>query len=370
MSGPKRGSWRFVYDPTPTRLADLSGFVAKQDAWLKQNGSFIQSYLGNEALITAQAARDLVQKYIAAGDPDAGFDAYGEAWSLFNQLYRQAMETKQRLRLQEQLRQQQAAANILDEYKETWQAPENQTLLLRWVAASEHQRLAADLRSVSTGSFEQVQRKAQAWQRNFKQAIETATNRAAENSRVVKACIPALRTIIQTIGILNTTVLPDEDQKQFNALKTQLHQDAESALSKEDLNALQLQIGHLENLAAEYAPKIKAAQLRKASQIWRDALAKCGYAVSSRTEPGGAIILEATSFPLRSLNVQVSPDTDEVKLEVNGKHDHTCCVKDVQSLQAELARHGVELNMTDWGKGKPGIIEQQLSSKLSIGGVL
>lgn len=368
MSGPKRGSWRIVYDPTPTRIADLSSFVAKQDVWLELNGSFIQSYLGNEALIAARDARDLVRKYIATGDADAGFDAYGETWSLFNHLYREAMETKQHLRLQKQLTQQRTAASLLAECREAWEAPENQVLLLRWVDTSEHQRLATDLQSLPPGSFEQVQRKSQAWQRSFKQTIETATKRAAKNVRAVKACVPALRAIIQAIGSMNTTVLPGEDQKQFNVLKTQLHQDAESALSKEDLGAIRLQIDCLENLAAEYAPKIKAAQLRKASQIWHDALAKCGYAVSSRTEPDGTIVLEATSFPLRSLNVQVRPDTDEVKLEVNGKHDHTRCVKDVQSLQTELARHGVELNMTDWGGGKPGNIEQQLNSKLSIGG--
>ena len=87
MSGPKLGIWNFQYDPTPTRLDDLSRFVAKQDAWLGRHGSFIKRNLGSSAFERAQSARDLIDEYIDAGDPDSGFDAYGNAWSLFNQLY-------------------------------------------------------------------------------------------------------------------------------------------------------------------------------------------------------------------------------------------------------------------------------------------
>ncbi len=56
MSGPKRGTWRIFYDPTPQRLADLSQFAMRQDAWLERHGSFVGRFLGNDALAQARAA--------------------------------------------------------------------------------------------------------------------------------------------------------------------------------------------------------------------------------------------------------------------------------------------------------------------------
>ncbi len=80
------------------------------------------------------------------------------------------------------------------------------------------------------------------------------------------------------------------------------------------------------------------------------------------------MVVEASSFPMKSVNVRVRPNSEQVDLEVNGTRDHAACVKDVQSLQAELARHGVTLTMTDWGGGKPGGIAQQNDARVSVGG--
>ncbi len=61
------------------------------------------------------------------------------------------------------------------------------------------------------------------------------------------------------------------------------------------------------------------------------------------------------------------PDTDGMQFNVTDERgDH--CVKDVQSLQAELAQQGLCVKMTDWGKGKPANVEQLLPTSLSIGG--
>jgi hypothetical protein len=211
-------------------------------------------------------------------------------------------------------------------------------------------------------------RKVSAWQERFEQALRTAGRRAEGNSKAVAATARHLRAAMQSLGQLNTLVLSDVHRKQFDDLKAQLHKDATTALSAEDLPALRVAVLQLNELAVEFGPKVKAAELKKAAGIWRDALAKCGYSVSVRTGPDGGLILEASSFPMKSLNVEVRPDSPEVRLEVSGKHDHTRCVKDVQALQAELARQGMELRMTDWGRGKPAGTEAQLAPRLSIGG--
>jgi hypothetical protein len=375
MSGPKRGYWRIRYDPTPTRLDDLSGFAAKQSAWLARNGSFIERFLGSEALAAARAAYDRVQQCIENGDPDGGFDWYGQAWATFNELHRNAVEARQQAQLQQQrqeqqrrLAQQQAAAEALRECREAWQDAENQALLARWTDATDRERLAAALDAATVGSPEQVQAKARAWQSDFGSALAIANGRAARNAQAIQRCRPGLSAARQALDSLNVSVLPDSEQGVFGRLKSKLQARVEDALSAENLRAVRSSIEQMQELTAQYQPRIRAAELEKASHIWRGALARCGYSVVSRKGPDGSIILQASSFPMKSLNVEVRPDTEEVRLDVNGKHDHTQCVKDVQSLQAELARQGVQLTMTDWGRGKPGAVERKLANSISTGG--
>ena len=369
MSGPKRGTWRFVYDdPTPTRLADLSRFAARQDAWLERHGEFLRRFLGSVALERAVAAREHVAFCIAEGDPDTGFEAYGAAWALFNQLYRDAAEAQRRRRIEEQARTQHAATALVSQCRELWQAPENQALVQRWVDVPDRYQLAETLTSIGAGTAQEVQEKARAWQNRFAQALRLAGQRAAENARAVKACVPALRSATRAVEGMNADVLPRAEHRRFEDARARLHQEADDALTREDLQVLRNVTTGMKTLVAEFEPRVRAAQLKKATEVWRTALVNCGYGVNLRTEPDGTMVIEASSFPLRSVNVRVRPDSEEVNLEVNGTRDHTICVKDVQLLQAELARQGVEMKMTDWGRGNPGGVMQRQGASISVGG--
>jgi hypothetical protein len=263
MSGPKRGTWRIYYDPRPTRLADLEDFAASQDAWLARNGSFIERFLGREALAQAQSAYGRVRQCIDNGDPDSGFDCYGQAWGIFNELRRQAAEAKhqahvqqqlgtqqrrlaqQQLQLQRQQRedqrrlaQQRAAAEALRECQEAWQDSESQALLRRWMNPSECHRLAAALEAAAIGSPGQVQVRSQAWQNSLRTALATANRRAAENARAIRECRPALAAARQSLDSLNISVLTDSQRNGFGRLKRQLQTQVEEALSAENLREL------------------------------------------------------------------------------------------------------------------------------------
>lgn len=121
MSGPKRGTWRIVYDPTPQRLADLSGFAGKLDVWLERHGRFLEAELGTDALAQAHAARDQVYEQLDVGDPDQGFDDYGVAWAVFNELHdrahkaRREREHRQRLEQEQQQRAEQERQQRLEQ---------------------------------------------------------------------------------------------------------------------------------------------------------------------------------------------------------------------------------------------------------------
>jgi hypothetical protein len=368
MSGPKRGTWRFVYDPTPTRLADLSQFAARQTAWLGQHGEFLRRFLGSVALERAVAAWEHVAFCIAEGDPDTGFEAYGAAWALFNQLYRDAAEAQRRRRIEEQARAVRAADSLVRECRQLWEAPENQALVQRWVDERSRCGLASALSAIGASSLDEVKAKALAWQGQFAQALRLAGQRAAENARAVKAVVPALRAATQAVGALNADILPRTERRRFEDAKARLREEAEEAVTREDIGILQNAATRMKALVSEYEPKLKAAQLKKATEIWRSALVNCGYGVTLRTDSDGTMVIEASSFPMKAVNVRVRPDSEEVNLEVNGAHSHAPCVKDVQLLQAELARQGVTLTMTDWGKGGPGGVRQQQGVRTSIGG--
>jgi len=371
MSGPKEAVWYFVYDPTPTRLADLEQFAAKQDAWLERNGSFIRRYLSNEVLTAALQARHRIDECIEIGDADEGFDAYGAAWQLFNELHQRAMEEKQKAdycRHQEQLERQRTATRLLSECRSLWEDAENQVLLNRWIDRKELQRLSASLENTATGTAEQVQRNAAAWQKRFYQVLRKAAKASEENSKAVQNCVSRLQAAFETLGQLNIDVLTDNELKShFWREKERLQQQADNAFQEEDLSVLVQSIESLNKLAVDYGQKVKMAQFQKAADTVRAALLKCGYSVSSRTETDGTTVLQATGFPFKSVDVKMNPNTDGMKLNVADEHGGHC-VKDVQSLQAELARQGLYVKMTDWGMGKPGSIEQQLANIISIGG--
>jgi len=154
VSGPKRGTWHIPYDPTPARLDDLSEFAARQRTWLERHGGLVERFLGTQALAEARRAYQLVLACVEDGDPDAGFDAYGAAWALFNALHRDACEARRRRILEVQERQQRAAREVLAECTQVWAGEENQRLLSRWLEPVERARLESDLAAAAAGPAE------------------------------------------------------------------------------------------------------------------------------------------------------------------------------------------------------------------------
>jgi len=367
MSGPKRAQWFFVYDPTPARLADLRAFAARQVAWLHQHGSLVGRYLGNEALQRAQAARDMVQSCIDDGDPDAGFDAYGDAWSLLNRLYREAQVAMREVERKKREKQRLAALDILSDCEDVWQSVENQAVLRRWADRLELGRLASELRDAGRGSPQQIQEKAKVWFDRFDKAMEAASQRARENAKAVQARIPSLHAALRSLGNLNADLLSKEEKGGLAAEKVRAQEDAEKALLAEDIEAVEASTSILKDLTLRYEGKIKAAQLEKAREVWQAALAGCGYSVTLRHDSDGTIILQASSFPTRSAKVQLAPGTDEARLDVGDDHG-THCVKDVQALQTELARRGMQVTVTDWGRGKPVTAQRPVDRTITAGG--
>ena len=390
MSGPKEGYWDFDYDPTPTRLADLSRFATKLDTWLNRHSSFIRYNLGDKALESARTARSLIEKHIKAGNPDKGFDAYGAAWVLLNRLYREAIDAKRKRQRQkhheqlkrqqqqqeryeqlkrrqqrehrERLKQQQAATRLFSECKAVWQNSENQTLLKLWADQRELRNLAAALQAVAFGTPQQMQRKAQGWQQRFEHLLDAAAKRAEQNSKAVQEYAPRVQAEIQKLGELNLTVLTDDEQTHFRVKKDRLLQVIEDALSNEILEELASTFGDLRSLAEKYSTKVKTAQFQNAVKFVREALSRYGYSVTSRTEANGTRVLQASGFPLKSFLVEMNPNTNNMKLNVNGE-----CKDSVQVLQAELAKNGMVLTMTDWGNAKPQSVHEHLQQNLRLG---
>ncbi len=112
---------------------------------------------------------------------------------------------------------------------------ENQALVQRWVEVSDRQRLAEALGSVGTGGAREVQEKARTWQNRFGQALRMAGQRAAENAKAVKACVPALRSATQAMNEVNADVLGRSERQRFEDARTRLRDEAEEALTREDL---------------------------------------------------------------------------------------------------------------------------------------
>ncbi|KPJ77416.1 MAG: hypothetical protein AMK72_01035 [Planctomycetes bacterium SM23_25] len=307
MSGPKRGTWHIPYDPTPARLDDLSEFAARQRTWLERHGGLVERFLGTQALAEARRAYQLVLACVEDGDPDAGFDAYGAAWALFNALHRDACEARRRRILEVQERQQRAAREVLAECTQVWAGEENQRLLSRWLEPVERARLESDLAAAAAGPAEEVRRKSRAWQANFGRALTVAGRRAGENARAVRAAVPELRSAAKELGRLNVPLLPEDERKRFARSKARLEQKSEAAIVREDLGGLRSAVRGLRNLAAKYESRVRSAELRKAAEAWRAALANCGYAVAWREERDGTLVLEASGFPTRMVTVQVRP---------------------------------------------------------------
>ncbi len=368
MSGPKRGIWYVPYDPTPTRLADLRRFAAKQDAWLQRHGSFIAFYLGNATLEKARVARNMIDPYITERNPDRGFDAYGSAWTLFNQLYREAIQVQkqqEQQRLQERLRREKAAHRLVSECRLLWQDKANQVLLQRWIRRADLARLAESLSQAGVGGYTSMRKKARAWKADFENLIAQATRCAERNSKAIREYLPCVSDAIRNLTDLNVEALTEEERRHFEIQKDGLVQAIQDALSRENMPALKSTYSQVNALEKDYRSKIIKAEFDKASAAVREALLKSGYSIGTRKEADGTVVFQASGFPFKSVNVEMNPNSRQMKLNVSDERG-THCVQDVQSLQTELARQGMKLKITDWGKGKPQTVRENLQQRLNM----
>ncbi len=365
MSGPKTAVWSFDYDPTPTRLADLERFAAKQDAWLRRHEDSIQFYLGDEILASARQARQLVDECISAEDPDSGFDAYGAAWSLFNQLHRRTKEAKRQeadRKDRDRPKEQQTVAKLVSDCQALWEDPDNHDLLLRWAEQRDIEGLASSLAAARAGEIHMVHDRITAWRRRFDQILSGARQASSKNSDAIQGHLPRLHAVIEDIGRLHIGII--DSSASFVREKDQLHQQADEAVQDEDLSGLEESIRRLEAFRDNYTEQIALAEFEKATANVRDALGACGYTVTSRTDENGVVVLRASGFPCRSVDVELRPGSEEMCLNV----DSEVCVKDVRSLQAELARQGMQLSVVDWGRGDSHGLCSDLQRNTVVGG--
>jgi hypothetical protein len=353
MSGPKRATWSFTYDPTSRRIQDLEFYAATQEDWLQRHGEFIRRYLGEEAWTAALNALGAVDECITAQDPDSGFDAYGDAWNLLNELHTQAREAKrqhQEAKREARRRQRQAAQTLIAECQAIWDDHDNQDLLHRWTGPTTVEGLRNSLCALTGGDPTTIQQRARQWRRRWDTAVAKAEKIAAINDIAFRDCLPKFRAALEDIQRLNTQILSDGES--FELDRKRLQQEADLAIREKDVATLTACAKGLRALHEAQLGKIKAAEFKKATDKVRAALAACGYSVESREDKDGAVVLRASAFPMKLVNVQMAPARDEMRLDVKDQHG-THCVQDIRSLQAELARHGMELAITDWGKGSP-----------------
>jgi len=189
--------------------------------------------------------------------------------------------------------------------------------------------------------------------------------RQQRNREFVRRHLPELQSALADLRDLKIGLLGDASD--FKRKQVQLWQRANGAMQREDLAGLRDAIRELNQLREEYSRKVKAAEFKKAIGNVQDALAACGYAVSSRREGDGTIVLQAAAFPVKSMTVKMAPAGNKMKLHVEDEHG-VHCVEDIRSLQAELARHGMQLLVTDWGKGSPQSVHTSIQRNAFLAG--
>lgn len=366
MSGPKRARIRFIrrrnhYDPTAKRLADLETAATKLDQWLTRHGESLVQYLGQERAEEAYTAYGAVLDYAAARRPDEGFDAYGQAWRTFNRLWREADRARQELRnraraekRQRRTEQKQQANLLIEECREMWLDPEAKRTLKRWGPKEKLRSLGHKIRDLETGPPRETTRKAADWQEEFDRILGAAHANAEANAQRVATMLPDLRARFKTLDEMDLSVLQMEDRPWAEHNIAMLRAEADAAVSEEDFADVKEAVQTAQEIVAELRGKIDRSQSQRAAEVWQTALKELGYSVEIRKDdPSGAIVIEASSFPMRSLTATFQPDSDEVGLNVNGDYDSTQCVSDIGSIQRMLARHGLEFAMTDWGRANP-----------------
>ena len=391
MSGPKRARWFLVYDPTPKRLTDLARFALKLDRWLGNHQEFVGEQLGEDAVGELFSARDAVGDCIEARNADAGFDAYGRAWATFNELHRRASQERRRRqaeRREQELRemrrremearrredaarkqreagrrQKEAARKLVEQCRAAWKADGH--TLRDWGRQGDHERASGAVSALSRMAPGRAIREARSWLEGFHRMVSAAERRERDNAEAVAAILPGLHERLQELGSLNAGVLTQQQQEDLDRQKAAFVDEADRLQEAQALGALQDLATSVAEYLAKFVGLVKEAEFRKAAEAWKDALGKSGYSVNARTEPDGTVVLEASSFPMKSVRVRMTAESQEAELNVDGSSK---CVQDVKSLQAELANRGLELTVTDWGKGEPQQMYHQVAQTISAGG--
>lgn len=376
MSGPKRGTWRLTrvnrrstYESTQKQLADLTRFRKKLDNWLTCQAPFLREHLGEEAVSKGQEAIDRVSAYIKDGSPNSGFGAYGRAWRSFNELWREAARARDRKRCEhrrcqrEQRQQLEArAAAALQACRTSWDDHEHRKLLARWAPTQQVNSLAQELSSLERGKPQSRLENTEAWQRRFEQLLDAAKQQSAENTERVASLLPRLHDGFDKLSLCDVSCLSEDRQMAISASTEVLQREARAATDAEEAGRIDDLCRRVEGLRAEAEGENRTAQLRLVADRWHGVLAGLGYSVVPVKErPGGTLVLEASSFPMRSVSIALQPGSDEVHLNVNGAHDSVQCVKDMTAIQEALAQQGIEFTMTDWGRGRPDtrVVRQQ-----------
>ena len=384
MSGPKRGYYRIQYDATSTRLADLERFSEKQERWLESHGEFLGRHLGQEGLEEAQLAVGAVQDCILAEDPDAGFDAYGEAWATLNRLQSEATEARdlarrlrERRRREQEQRHRQAreeaearAAAAVVECRSLWADPDNQEAISRWASARDRQSLESSLESLRAATPKQTLWRVAAWQRRFQGLLDFALGAARENAKRLAEVVPRAQKDLSDLADLNLNVLTDEERGRIEGQRTQLAERIDAAIAEGASTTVEQVHRQARRFLSKTRKALEKAELRWAGQRWHGALRQLGYSVTEQQgNDGKTIRLQATAFPTRQLSLELNAGSRDVHLNVNGEYDSTHCGTDVTSLQQILAEEGIHFGMSDWGRGNPSTAAQTTSYVASTQGV-
>jgi len=362
MSGPKRGRIVFEiyqYDTTEIRINDLETASAKLQNWLHKQSRFIIKYLGNEALEQAQQTYQRVLDCIRDRLPDEGFDSYGQAWQLFNRLWRKAVRVKNERKKQLQ----QAAREIeliVKECHEMWNDEDSQMLMKRWITEEEQEELGYYLRFLRDRRPIESQRKVRGWQEKFQMAIEKAQILAEKNSKRIAIIIPEIKESLESLSSVNLALLSPEEKHEKDLLIKSLRLRADISIADENPEELQDLLGEMKSLSSALNEKVTSREDELVYRAWEGALKKLGYKVKIRQdEKTGERIIEASALPASTLTATFKKDSQEVALNVNGEYDHTQCVNDINSIQQALSSFGARLDMTDWGRANPALKSYQ-----------
>jgi hypothetical protein len=236
-----------------------------------------------------------------------------------------------------------------------WRDEDSKRLLERWGDRKQREALQAGLAELRAARPERAIARGHVWLDEHEQLIAAAEAAAAENSRQVQGFAPTLAASLRALSELDLSFLAREENDALSTRRGALGKQSQDALGCEDMTRLVALRREIEEFTSLTLAKVRAAQAARAATVWQDALAKLGYTVRVRRDPEtGVSVVEASAFLRRSVKVELSGETDEARLNVNGEYDSTQCVGDMQAIQAALGELGMGFKVTNWGRARPG----------------